>query len=129
LARLTQTQTAAKKSSAKWCTGQCVRDRRYVNILSIVFICYSRTKHHHAMSGRTKRSSPAGGPGPDRVALAVADRLSPEVGRGHAEAHLDVQGLAKETRKSANWHGRALNRYATSIYVSRMLDHGGQTVL
>ena len=51
------------------------------------------------MSGRTKRSSPAGGPGPDRVALAVADRLGPEVGLGHAEPLLDVPEVAETNTK------------------------------
>jgi hypothetical protein len=62
-------------------------------------------------------------------ALAVADRMGLEVEPGQAEALLADPELAQQTRKSADWHGRALSGHATSIYVSWMLDHGGQTVL
>jgi hypothetical protein len=59
----------------------------------------------------------------------VAHRLGLDVGLGHAEALLDVPELTKKTRKSANRHGNALTVTQTSIYVSWMLDHGGQTAL
>jgi hypothetical protein len=45
------------------------------------------------------------------------------------EALPDVPELAKQTRKSADWHGGALTATPTSIYVSWMLDHGKQTDL